>query len=62
MVEVLRMKCTMNATGFWNGTLADLGRLSTGAISLPAMFLNNYVCFSNYLLIFYASVTVFILR
>ena len=49
----------MNATRFWNGTFADFGRLSPGVISLPALFLNNSVSFSNILLIFYASITVF---
>ena len=48
----------MNATRFWNGTFADFGRLSTVVISLPAMFLNNSVSFSNMFLIFYASITV----
>ena len=32
---------------FWNGAFADCGRLATGIISLSAMFLSNYVCFSN---------------
>ena len=49
----------MDATRFWNGTFADFGRLSTGVISLLAMFLNNSVSFSNIFLIFYASITVF---
>ena len=43
---------------FWNGAFANFGRLATGIISLSAMFLNKSVCFSNYILIFYASITV----
>jgi hypothetical protein len=31
-----------------------------GVISLPVMFLNSSVSFSNILLIFYASITVFV--
>jgi hypothetical protein len=29
---------------FWNGTLADFGRLSTCVISLPAMFFLTILC------------------
>jgi hypothetical protein len=42
----------MNATRFWNGTFVDFVRLSTGVISLPAMFLNNSVYFLNHLFLF----------